>query len=112
VQEAIMAATPRTKVPKEAKKGEIIEIKTLLPHPMETGFRKDEKGNTIPRKIINKFTCDFDGQRVFTADLEAAVAANPFIEFRAKVERSGTFRFSWTDDDGTVTTFDEAITVT
>jgi sulfur-oxidizing protein SoxZ len=107
-----MAVTPRTKVPKEAKKGEIIEIKALLPHPMETGFRKDENGNTIPRKIINKFTCDFDGQRVFTADFEAAVAANPFIEFRAKVERSGTFRFSWIDDDGTVTTADEAITVT
>jgi sulfur-oxidizing protein SoxZ len=106
-----MAETPRTKVPKEAKKGEIIEIKTLLPHIMETGFRKDENGNTIPRKIINTFKCEFNSTPVFSANLESAVAANPFMQFTAKVEESGTFRFTWIDDDGTITTAEEKIIV-
>ena len=106
-----MAEKPRLKVPKEAKKGEIIEIKTLLSHPMETGLRKDAAGNTIPRKIINKFACEFNGKPVFSADIEPAVAANPYIQFNAKVEESGTFKFTWTDDDGTVTTTEEQIKV-
>ncbi|HET7850882.1 MAG TPA: thiosulfate oxidation carrier complex protein SoxZ [Pseudolabrys sp.] len=107
-----MAATPRLKLPSQAKKGDIIEIKTLLPHPMESGQRKGKDGKPIPRKIINKFVCTFNGKPVFTADLEPAVAANPYMEFFAKVEESGTFRFAWTDDDGTVTTAEQKITVT
>ncbi|HWM48890.1 MAG TPA: thiosulfate oxidation carrier complex protein SoxZ [Xanthobacteraceae bacterium] len=106
-----MAEKPRLKVPKEAKKGEIIEIKTLLAHPMETGLRKDASGKLIPRKIINKFTCEFNGKPVFSADIEPAVAANPYIQFTAKVEESGTFKFTWTDDDGTVTSVDQQIKV-
>jgi sulfur-oxidizing protein SoxZ len=106
-----MAEKPRLKVPKEAKKGEVIEIKTLLSHVMETGQRKDAAGNTIPRKIINKFTAEFNGKPVFSADLEPAIAANPYLQFTAKVDESGTFKFSWTDDDGTVTTAEETITV-
>ena len=106
-----MADKPRLKVPKEAKKGEVIEIKTLLSHVMETGQRKDAAGNIIPRKIINKFTAEFNGKPVFSADLEPAIAANPYLQFTAKVDESGTFKFSWTDDDGTVTTAEEAIAV-
>ena len=99
-----MAEKPRLKLPKEAKKGELIEIKTLMPHIMELGQRKDKDGKVIPRKIINKFTCDFNGKPVFSANLEPAIAANPYMQFYAKVEESGTFKFTWTDDDGTVTT--------
>jgi sulfur-oxidizing protein SoxZ len=106
-----MADKPRLRVPSAAKKGEVIVIRTLLPHPMETGFRKDEKGAVIPRKIINKFVCDFNGKPVFSMDLEPAIAANPYVQFTAKVEESGTFTFTWTDDDGTVTTAKESITV-
>jgi sulfur-oxidizing protein SoxZ len=106
-----MADKPRLKVPKEAKKGEVIEIKTLLSHVMETGQRKDAAGNVIPRKIINKFTAEFNGKPVFSADLEPAIAANPYLQFTAKVDESGTFKFTWTDDDGTVTTAEENITV-
>jgi sulfur-oxidizing protein SoxZ len=107
-----MAETPRLKLPTEARKGDIIDIKTLLPHVMETGLRKDQDGNTIPRKIINKFICEFNGKTVFSANLETAVAANPFLQFTAKVYQSGTFKFSWIDDDGSVTTAEEKITVT
>jgi sulfur-oxidizing protein SoxZ len=106
-----MAEKPRLKLPKEAKKGEIIEIKTLMPHVMQTGLLKDKDGKTIPRKIINKFTAEFNGKLVFSASIEPAVAANPYLQFTAKVEESGTFRFSWTDDDGSVITAEEKITV-
>lgn len=106
-----MAEKPRLKLPKEAKKGEIIEIKTLMPHVMQTGLLKDKDGKTIPRKIINKFTAEFNGKPVFSASIEPAVAANPYLQFTAKVEESGTFKFSWTDDDGSVTTAEEKITL-
>ena len=107
-----MAEKPRIKLPKEAKKGEVIQIKTLVSHIMESGQRKDESGRLVPRKIINRFTCEFNGQPVFACDLEPAVAANPYLQFTANVEESGTFRFTWTDDDGTTITADESITVT
>src|SRR5258708_34827576 len=106
-----MAEKPRLKLPKEAKKGDIIEIKTLLPHLMESGQRKDKDGQTIPRKIINLFTCEFNGKPVVSANLHPAIAANPYMQFSAKVEESGTFKFTWTDDDGTVTTAEEEITL-
>ena len=72
-----MAEKPRLKLPKEAKKGEVIEIKTLLPHIMESGQRKDKDGKAIPRKIINKFACEFNGKPVFTANLEPGDRRQP-----------------------------------
>jgi len=107
-----MAEKPRIKLPKEAKKGDVIEIKTLIAHVMETGLLKDPDGKIIPRKIINKFTAEFNGKPVFSVDIEPAVAANPYMQFTAKVEESGTFKFTWTDDDGTVTTAEQQIAVT
>ena len=106
-----MAEKPRLKLPSEAKKGDVIQIKTLIPHIMESGQRKDKDGKPIPRKIINTFACEFNGKPVFTANLEPAIAANPYIQFSAKVEESGTFKFTWKDDDGTVTTAESKITV-
>ena len=93
---------PRVKVPKTASAGEVITIKTLISHEMESGQRKDRDGNTIPRKIINKFSCEFNGQQVFACDLDPAISANPYFEFSAKVPESGTFKFTWVDDDGSV----------
>ncbi|RDV05611.1 thiosulfate oxidation carrier complex protein SoxZ [Undibacter mobilis] len=106
-----MADAPKIRVPKTAKKGEIVEIKTLMPHIMESGQRKDKDGKTIPRKIINKFVAEFNGKPVFSADMDPAIAANPYLQFNAKVNESGTFKFSWTDDDGTVTTSEQKIEV-
>ena len=106
-----MAEKPRLKLPKEAKKGDVIEIKTLMPHIMESGQRKDKDGKPIARKIINKFACEFNGKPVFAVDIEPAVAANPYLQFYAKVDESGTFKFTWTDDDGSVITAEEKITV-
>lgn len=96
---------------KEIKKGETIEIKTLVSHTMESGQRKDSNGNTIPRKIINKFTCELNGQLVFGCDLEPAVSANPYFQFKLKPEESGTLKFTWIDDDGSKIEASEAIKV-
>ena len=93
---------PRVKVPKSASAGEVITIKTLISHKMESGQRKDKDGNVIPRKIINKFTCEFNGAKVFECDIDPAISANPYMEFTAKVTESGEFKFTWVDDDGSV----------
>jgi sulfur-oxidizing protein SoxZ len=102
---------PRVKVPKTAKVGETIVIKTLISHEMESGQRKDKDGNVIPRKIINKFSCEFNGQPVFSCDIDPAISANPYFEFSAKMAESGTFKFTWVDDDGSVYTDEQAIEV-
>ena len=105
------APKPRVKVPKTATAGEVIVIKTLISHEMESGQRKDKEGNPIPRKIINKFTCEFNGQPVFSCDIDPAISANPYFEFNAKVTESGTFKFTWVDDDGSLYTDEQAIEV-
>jgi sulfur-oxidizing protein SoxZ len=108
-----MAQTPkpRVKVPKTAKAGEVIVIKTLISHEMESGQRKDKDGKPIPRKIINTFTCEFNGQPVFSCDLDPAISANPYFEFNAKMTESGTFKFTWVDDDGSAYSDEQAIEV-
>ncbi len=93
---------PRVKVPKTAAVGDVITIKTLISHKMESGQRKDSDGNTIPRKIINRFTCDFNGQNVVDVTVEPAVSTNPFFEFEAKVTEAGEYKFTWYDDDGDI----------
>lgn len=107
-----MSTKPRIKLDKkEAKKGDIIEVKTLVSHVMESGQRKDKDGKTIPRKIINKFTCTLNGKPVFSCDLEPAVSANPYIQFKFKAVESGDLKLEWLDDDGTKIEAVEKITV-
>ena len=93
---------PRVKVPKSAAAGEAVTIKTLINHPMESGQRKDADGNIIPRSIINRFTCDFNGQSVLDVKMEPAISTNPYFEFEATVPEAGEFKFTWYDDDGSV----------
>ena len=93
---------PRVKVPRKAAAGDTITIKTLISHPMETGLRKDKKGELIPRKIINKFVATFEGEEIISVDIDPAVSANPYFQFDMKVPGPGTVRFEWTDDDGSV----------
>ena len=93
---------PRVKVPKSAAAGEIIQIKTLISHKMETGLRKDKKGQIIPRQIINKFTCALNGNEVFAVDWHQSISANPYMAFNLKATESGTLEFKWFDDDGSV----------
>ncbi len=89
-------------VPKTANKGEVIDVKVLISHPMESGQRRDNDGTIIPRKIINKFVCSWNGEDVVSLDLFPAIAANPFFAFSALAVESGTMSLSWVDDDGAV----------
>jgi sulfur-oxidizing protein SoxZ len=98
-------------VPKTAKKGEVIQIKTLISHEMETGFRFDSVGKPISRDIINLFVCTYNGQEIFRADLHPAIAANPFIAFTTVATASGTLEFKWTGDNGFAATEQVNITV-
>ena len=102
---------PRVKVPKTAAAGEAITIKTLISHKMESGQRKDDDGNVIPRSIINRFTADFNGQNVIDVTLEPAISTNPYFQFDAIVPETGEFTFTWYDDDGDVYDMKKKITV-
>ena len=98
-------------VAERAKRGEMVEIKTLIQHPMETGYRLDSNGAKIPRDIINRFTCTCNGEEVFRADLFPAIAANPFIAFSTVATESGELVFAWSDDRGQTQTETRQITV-
>jgi sulfur-oxidizing protein SoxZ len=87
-------------VPAKAKRGEIIEIKTLMSHIMETGYRRTATGELIPRNIITSFACRYNGDEIFRADLFPAIAANPFITFFTVATESGKFDFDWIGDNG------------
>lgn len=90
-------------VPAKAAKGQIVEIKTMLSHPMETGFRPDNQGKLIARDIINRFECLFEGEPVFAADLHPAISANPFFTFTMAATNSGELTFRWKGDSGEIT---------
>jgi sulfur-oxidizing protein SoxZ len=98
-------------VPKKAKRGEIIEIKTLTSHIMETGYRRTATGEVVPRDIITSFTCRYNGVEIFRADLFPAIAANPFISFFTVATESGKFDFEWIGDNGFSETASASITV-
>jgi sulfur-oxidizing protein SoxZ len=99
-----MASTkPRIKLPERAKAGEVIEVKTLVTHVMETGHRKDKDGTPIPRDILNTFTAKFGDVEVFRAELGPGISANPYISFQMRVPGPGMFEFAWIDDSGAKT---------
>jgi sulfur-oxidizing protein SoxZ len=98
-------------VPAKAKRGEIIEIKTLMSHVMETGYRRTATGEIIPRNIITSFSCRYNGIEIFRADLFPAIAANPFITFFTVATESGKFDFDWVGDNGFTETASASITV-
>ena len=98
-------------VPARARRGEIVEIKALISHVMETGYRRSQLGATIPRDIIRRFVCTYNGTEVFRADLYPAIAANPFFAFSTVATESGTILFQWTGDNGFSVTESAAIIV-
>jgi sulfur-oxidizing protein SoxZ len=87
-------------VPAVAKRGEVIEIKALVSHPMETGYRTGPDGSLVPRDIIQRFACTYNGEEIFSADLFPAIAANPFFSFTTVATESGLIAFRWLDDQG------------
>ena len=94
-----MTARALINVPAKAKKGDIIAIKTLISHEMETGYRHDNVGKPIPRDIIKEFVCTYNGEEIFRAELFQAIAANPFLSFFTVATESGKIEFTWTGDN-------------
>ncbi|MBY0362457.1 MAG: thiosulfate oxidation carrier complex protein SoxZ [Phreatobacter sp.] len=103
--------TPRVRVPGNIKAGDIVEVKTLISHEMESGQRRGQDGKPIPRKIINRFTATFNGKPVFDADWHAAISANPYQSFFFKPSENGELKMVWKDDDGAEYTATSRITV-
>lgn len=87
-------------VPKSVRRGDAFDIRILIAHPMESGYRRNEMGQAIPRDIIHRFTCTYNGETVLEADLQPAIAANPFLAFSAIAKESGDIVMTWTDDAG------------
>jgi sulfur-oxidizing protein SoxZ len=106
-----MTARALINVPAKARRGEIIEIKTLIAHPMETGFRVGLNGALIARDIITNFTCSYNGEEIFRAEFSPAIAANPFVTFFTVATATGTIDFQWTGDDGFAANASAPITV-
>ena len=86
--------------PTTAKRGEVIEIRSTIGHPMETGYRPDDSGKLLPRNIIKKFTCRYNGEVVFSAEMFSAIAANPYLAFHTVATETGTLTLTWEGDNG------------
>ena len=91
----------RIQFPAKARPGQIVEIRVLIQHPMETGYRHDDVGHLIKRNVINVLSCRYNGVEVFRADLSSGIAANPYVQFYTVADRSGELEFYWIDDEGT-----------
>jgi sulfur-oxidizing protein SoxZ len=87
-------------MPGQARRGDLVEIRTLIAHPMESGYRRDAMGEAIPRDILTRFECRYGGETVFRMELHPAIAANPYLSFFVEATRSATLEFEWTDQDG------------
>ena len=99
------------KLPDTAALGEVVEIRALIQHPMETGYRPGPNGTILPRDIIRRFTCVYDGEVVFSAELHPAIAANPFLSFTTIATGTGPVSFTWEGDNGFSQTETATLTV-
>lgn len=90
----------RIAAPETATRGEVIELKAMIQHDMETGYRRDEYGRPIPRDILKLFECTYNGESVFQAEFFPGIAANPFLSFHTTATESGTLLFRWVDQSG------------
>ena len=89
----------RIHLPSEAQRGEPVEVRIVIQHPMETGFRRDAEGRRVPRNAIHSLTCRYNGAEVFRATLSTGIAANPFLRFFMVAQETGDLEFWWLDDD-------------
>lgn len=99
-------------MPATAGKGEVVTVKTLVSHPMETGYRPGPDGKLLPRDIIERLTCRYGGREVFRMDLYPAIAANPFVSFPVVATETGELEFRWTDQNGETRVERRTLTVT
>ena len=82
--------------------GQSVEVRTLIEHPMETGHRSDERGQRLPRRIVQRLEAWFDGDLIWTAQLQPGIAANPYLAFWFMPAREGELHLRWLGDEGFV----------
>jgi sulfur-oxidizing protein SoxZ len=99
-------------MPATAKAGDIVEIRALIAHPMESGYRAGADGRTVPQDVIRTFTCTYGGEPVFAAELHPAISANPYLAFFTRATVSATLEFTWRGDGGFAQTERMTLTVT
>jgi sulfur-oxidizing protein SoxZ len=107
-----MSFATRIVMPATARKGQVIEVKTIIQHPMETGYRRDHRGAVIPRDIIKRYVVTYAGREVFTADATQGIAANPYFAFHLQATETAEVVFIWTDEKGAETRQVRTLTVT
>ena len=101
----------RITVPSSIPRGKPFEVRIIVRHPMETGYRTDESGKSIPRNVIRSLSCRYDGDVVFSAKLSSGIAANPYLKFFVTAKESGQLAFEWVDDNGVRGSDTAAVTV-
>ncbi len=102
----------RIQVPASAKRGELVKVRVLVQHPMETGYRYDDQGKPIPRNVITQLVCSYGGRELLRAEMTQGIAANPYLEFHALAESTGDIELSWVDDAGVKGSARQALNVT
>jgi sulfur-oxidizing protein SoxZ len=81
--------------------GDVTDIRVLMQHPMETGQRKDEKGQSLPVNFIQTFTVSHNGQLLIDGQLNTSVSKNPLFAFKARGIKPGDkLTVSWADNLG------------
>ena len=90
----------RIQLPQSARRGEVIEVRVLVQHPMESGYRYDDAGKLIPRNVITTLVCTYNGREILRAEMSQGIAANPYLQFHALANESGDIEISWIDDEG------------
>lgn len=81
--------------------GDVAEIRVLMQHPMETGLRKDEKGQSVPIHFIQTFAITLNGTPLIEGQLNTSISKNPLFSFRARGVKPGDkLVVSWVDSKG------------
>jgi sulfur-oxidizing protein SoxZ len=99
-------STPRVIIPDTATAGEVIQIRTLIDHPMITGVSSD-----LPRDMLATFTATMNGQALISYDFENGSSENPTFTFYATVAETSDFVFTWTHEDGTEFTYQQQVSI-
>lgn len=101
----------RLDIPPLVRRGAPFEIRVIVQHPMETGFRRDLEGRLIPLNIIDRLACRYGGHEVFRAELGSGIGANPYFMFYAVAVDTGELEVDWHDDHGATGTVTARVVV-
>lgn len=87
-------------LPLRVAAGDVVMVRLLIQHAMETGYRQDMNGRVIPRNVLRWVRCELGGAEVFSAEPSSGISANPLFEFPVRVGASAAWRVTWADDAG------------